>query len=58
MAFTSLQEILDTCERDRIPFCEAVLAGRSSMSEVVTREDSSKQMAGLWKAMWERGWKL
>ena len=25
----------------------------TSMSEVVTREDSRKQMAGLWKAMWE-----
>ena len=53
MAFTSLQEILDTCEKDRIPFCEAVLAGRSSTREVVTREDSSKQMAALWQAMWD-----
>ena len=44
MAFTSLQEILDTCEKDRIPFCEAVL--QDDLNERgVTREDSRKQMA-------------
>lgn len=52
MAFTSLQEILDTCEREKIPFWEAVLADDLN-ERVVTREDSRKQMAGLWKAMWE-----
>ena len=51
MAFTSLQEILDTCE-DRIPFCEAVL--QDDLNERgVTREDSRKQMAALWQAMWD-----
>lgn len=49
MAFTSLQEILDTCEKDRIPFCEAVL--QDDLNERgVTREDSRKQMAALWQA--------
>ena len=52
MAFTSLQEILDTCEKEKIPFWEAVLADDLN-ERVVTREDSRKQMAGLWKAMWE-----
>ena len=52
MAFTSLQEILDTCEKDRIPFCEAVL--QDDLNERgVTREDSRKQMAALWQAMWD-----
>ncbi len=52
MAFTSLQEILDTCEKDRIPFCEAVL--QDDLNERgVTREDSRRQMAALWQAMWD-----
>lgn len=52
MAFTSLQEILDTCEKDRIPFCEAVL--QDDLNERgVTREDSRKQMTALWQAMWD-----
>lgn len=52
MEFTSLQEILDTCEKDRIPFCEAVL--QDDLNERgVTREDSRKQMAALWQAMWD-----
>ena len=52
MAFTSLQELLDTCEKDRIPFCEAVL--QDDLNERgVTREDSRKQMAALWQAMWD-----
>ena len=53
MAFTSLQEILDTCEKEKIPFWEAVLADDLN-ERVVTREDSRKQMAGLWKACGRR----
>lgn len=52
MAFTSLQEILDTCSEEKIPFWEAVLKDDLNERDV-SREDSLEKMHILWTAMRE-----
>ena len=50
MAYHSLKEILDYCEKNGKPFFEAVLD--DDMAErTVTREESMNQMYRMWDAM-------
>ena len=50
MAYRSLQEIAQVCEREKIDFWEVIL--KSDMAERgVSREESLVQMKGMWQAM-------
>ena len=50
MAYQSLQEIVQTCEQEKIDFWEAIL--KEDMAERgVSREESIAQMKGMWQAM-------
>ncbi|MCD8330766.1 MAG: L-serine ammonia-lyase, iron-sulfur-dependent, subunit alpha, partial [Lachnospiraceae bacterium] len=50
MAFESIEDIVRQCEETQIPFWEAVL--RDDINERnVSREDSMRQMRGLWETM-------
>lgn len=50
MAYQSLQSIIEYCEKNRVPFWEAVL--RDDMEErEASREDSLERMTELWRAM-------
>lgn len=52
MAFTALQEILDVCKKDQIPFWKAIF--QDDLHERDADEaDSKGKMAALWKAMRE-----
>lgn len=52
MAFTSLQEILDICSQEKIPFWKAVF--EDDLNERgVTGEDSMEKMRSLWRNMKE-----
>ena len=50
MAFTSLQEILDTCEKEHVPFWKAVSLDDQNERDV-KEENSREKMRELWKAM-------
>lgn len=48
--YNSLEEILDICNKEEIPFWEAILNDDINERKV-TREESIKKMTGMWEAM-------